>query len=187
MKAVDVVLQVAQMLGKEDLSEFLRSGVSADLSQAKKDRQTIIDCLNNVIYELATTTCKLKCEEIFEPLNSKIFYKDFSKKILSVSSVLDLHGSVVSYRSFPTHIALYNDKKVKIVYNYLPNKASLTQNVEVGSPLVTETIISYGTIAEYYLVNALYEESVIWRQKYEENLSKVLQGKKRYIKGRVFA
>ena len=100
--------------------------------------------------------------------------------------MLDKKGSVVKYSVFPTYLALYNDKKVDIEYNCLPTKCELEQEVMVGSPLINSTILSYGVVAEYYLVSSLYDEAVLWRKKFEESLSRVMQNKKYKLKGRAF-
>ena len=186
MVGLEIALQVANMLGKEDLYLFLTEGTSVDISMAKRDRQKILDCLHSVVLELASGLCKIKCIEEFVPEDKKIFYKDFSNKILSISRVLDKKGSVVKHSVFPTYLALYNDKKVDIEYNCLPNKCELDQEIMLGSPLINSTILSYGVVAEYYLVSSLYEEAVLWRKRFEESLSRVMQNKKYKIKGRAF-
>ncbi|MBO4962893.1 MAG: hypothetical protein J6C97_03855 [Clostridia bacterium] len=186
MIVLEIALQVAQNLGKEDLITFLSEGTSADITIAKRERQKIIDCLHNVVLELASGPCKVKVVEEFVPLDKKIYYKDFSNKILSFSNILDKKGSVVKYSVYPTYIALYDDKRVVVEYNCLPNKSDIDQEIVVGNTLITPSILVYGTVAEYYLASSLYDEAVFWRKKYEDALSSVMQNKKFKLKGRIF-
>ena len=145
MIVLEIALQVAQNLGKEDLITFLTEGTSVDITIAKRERQKIIDCLHNVVLELASGPCKVKVAEEFVPLDKKIYYKDFSNKILSFSNILDKKGSVVKYSVYPTYIALYDDKRVVVEYNCLPNKSDIDQEIVVGSTLITPSILVYGT------------------------------------------
>ena len=186
MKVLEIALQVAQMLGKEDLVTFLQDGTSVDITSAKKERQKVVDCVHAVSVELAGGLCKLKCEEKFTPQDKRVFFKDFSNKILSINQVTNLKGEKVFYKLFPTYIALYDDKPINVCYNYLPNKISLEDEIVVGSTLITSAVFCYGVVAEYYLISSLYEEAVFWRKKFEESLSRVMMVKNYKIKGRAF-
>lgn len=186
MTVLEIALQVAQMLSKEDLIIFLTDGTSIDIANAKRDKQKIVDCLNIVLLELASGPCKIKVLQEFTPMDKKIFYKDFSNKILSITGVLDKKGSVVKHSTFPTYLALYSDKKVVVEYNCLPSKCEIDDEIMLGSPLITSTVLSYGTVAEYYLECSLYDEAVFWRKKFEDALATCMQNKKYKIKGRVF-
>ncbi len=186
MKVLEIALQVAQMLGKEDLVTFLQEGTSVDIGSAKKDRQKIVDCINIISQELAGGLCKIKCEEKFTPQNKRVFFKDFSNKILSINDVTNLQGERVKYKFFPAYIALYDDKEVIIYYNLLPKNVSFDDEIMVGSTLITPAVFCYGVVAEYYLISSLYEEAVFWRKKFEESLSRVMMVKNYKLKGRAF-
>lgn len=186
MRVDNIVKQVATLLAKEELGEYLENGTSVDISQTKKDKELIVDCLNNLLSELCTAQVKLKAEEEMSPRDKKIFYKDFSQRLISIKSIKTLDDKSVKYDIFPTYIRLYDDKKVIVEYNYLPKKVEYDDQVEVGSPRITEQILCYGTLAEYCLATALYEEAVTWRQKYEKSLTNALYSQNYRIKGRVF-
>ncbi len=186
MRVDNIVKQVATMLAKEDLIQYLKAGTSADISQTKTDKQLIIDCLNNLLCELSGNQVKLKAEQEIKSDNNKIYYKDFDQRILSIISVIDEKGNKVKYDLFPTYIRLYDDKKVTVLYNYLPKSVNYEDEIVVGSTRITEQILCYGTLAEYCLVTALYEEAVTWRQKFESCLSNALYNQKYRVKGRAF-
>ncbi len=186
MRVDNIVKQVASLLAKEDLSEYLEGGTSVDISQTKRDKQLIIDCLNNLLCELCGTLVKLKAEEEMESKDKRIYYKDFPQRLLGILSVTDLKGNKVKFDLFPTYIRLYDDKKVNVLYNYLPQRVDYDDEITVGSTRVTEQILAYGTLAEYCLAVALYEEAVTWRQKFEKSLSNALYNQSYRIKGRVF-
>ena len=57
---------------------------------------------------------------------------------------------------------------------------------DTGSNKITKTLLSYGTIAEYYLNNGLFQEAVYFRDRFEKGLSNILKGKNYKIKGRAF-
>ena len=186
MKVENIVKQVAKMLAKEDLVEYLSNGTSADISQAKQDKQQIVDCLNNVLGELSVSLVKLNAEQTFTVVDDKIFYADFSKRILRIKHITDLNGKSVKYQSFPSYIRLYNAQTVIVEYNYLAETVEYEGEITVGNPAVTEQILSCGTIAEYCLNVALYSEAVTWRKKYEDLLGMALYKQNYYLKGRAF-
>ena len=186
MRVDNIVSMVAKMLAKEELTEYLSSGTGIDISQLKRDKELIVDCLNNVLEELASSQVKLKAEQKFLSEDKKIYYRDFSERLLGVCSIKDLKGKKVEYDLFPEYVRLYNDKEVIVLYNYLPDKVGYEDEITVGSTKVTEQLLCYGVLAEYCLICALYEEAVTWRQKFEQALTRNLYSQKYRIKGRMF-
>ncbi len=186
MRVDNIVSKVAKTLAKEDLIEYLSSGTAIDISQVKSDKELIVDCLNSVLEELASSQVKLKAEQEFTVADKKIYYKDFSERLLGVCSIKDSKGIKVEFDLFPEYIRLYSDKEVIVSYHYLPKKVGYEDEITVGSTKITEQILCYGTMAEYCLVSALYEEAVTWRQKFEQALTRNLYTQKYRLKGRVF-
>lgn len=186
MRVDNIVSKVAKMLAREDLTEYLNEGTAIDISQVKSEKELIVECLNSVLEELASSQVKLKAEQVFSVADKKIYYKDFTERLLGVCSIKDSKGKKVEYDLFPEYIRLYSDKEVIVLYNYLPKKVEFTDQISVGSTKITEQVLCYGTMAEYCLVSALYEEAVTWRKKFEEALTRNLFSQKYKIKGRVF-
>lgn len=186
MRVDYIVSKVAKMLAKEDLTQYLSQGTGIDISQAKSDKGLIVDCLNNVLEELASSQVKLKAEQNFLSKDKKIYYKDFSERLLGICSIKDIKGKKVDYDLFPEYIRLYSDKEVTVLYHYLPSRVEYEDEITVGSTKITEQLLCYGTLAEYCLVSALYEEAVTWRQKFEQGLTRNLYTQKYHIKGRTF-
>jgi hypothetical protein len=183
MKIKDVVKLTALMLGREDVVGYLES--DGQLT-AGEDTLSTIDTMtklvNLVISELATSYVPLTCSEEIIPTQGKVYFSKFKNNPLKVVSVSDGYGNNVNYNQYPEYMAV--DRKVVVEYEYLPKDLGIEDAFPYEERVVPSRVLAYGVCAEVCIVEANFDQAVMWHKRYVCALEELLLPKNASLKTR---
>lgn len=186
MKVNDILIEACKMIGKEDVSVYLQSGISDDVPNAEGEKDKLLTA-----YKLALEDACVN----FEPLEKAIIVTDantvpfslFEDRPLEVLSVRDERGRDVEYSINVDGIALDKNYSTLIVmYRYTPIARTVDDEFEYGCLKKTTPIaIAMGVASEYLAISGAVSEARSWRSKYEKAMFACMRPKgKRVMPGR---
>lgn len=136
---------------------------------SNKKLKLLIRCANVVNTEIATDFIRLVNTEKMTVEGGKVDYHGFSKRVIDIVSVIK-EGERIRFTAYPNYLAIgETDGEVEINYNYLPEEIGLDDEMAF-SARVSPTTFAAGIVAEYSLVNNMYEEAVAYERKFRDGL-----------------
>ena len=185
MKVKDIVKNAAVYLGLEKVVSYIENGEYSSDSNALTATDTLTRCANLVINELACTYFPMKKTEQIACEDGKAYYSSFTETPLEIKSVCDENGEKIGFTVYPEYVK--TDKSTATVeYEYLPPNYDLNDTVGYKERDVPARVIAYGVAAEYLLTVRAFDESVLFHDRYEKALCKILAPKNATSKGRAF-
>lgn len=187
MTVKDIVEKVAVFLDRKDILEYLKTGATENYLSVIEDVNLLVNCYNVVGEEIASLYYRFKTTERLSPnLSGVIKIADFKKNPLAIISVKDVNGNKVNAKILPSEI-ITNLSEVVIDYYYVPDVKNLEDISDFTGTSITDRILCYGVLTEYYLIKGGYEEANLWHGKYINALkNKPLTGNGKRLKGRVW-
>lgn len=152
-------------LGDEDAS------VNSKTAQHPR-LKLLVKCANLVIKEIATEYMPLLAEEVVSAENGKITYDKFVNRVLEILSVSNTKNGLESnFRMNPTECILSNTdiQKALVKYSYLPTDIDIDEICPI-SPMVSAKTLALGICAEYCLIEGMYEQSVMYSDRFKEDM-----------------
>ncbi len=183
MTIKDIVTTAAVCLGKTEVLEYLEKGVAENVEQVEKELNLLLRCTVLTVEQLATEYAPLSMEEQFQTENGRIYFSDFSRRVLEILSVKSLGKIEQTFKVYPEFVKTINGRVV-VEYNYLPQNLKLADEISFDNGKITERIISYGVASEYALIEDCYEESVMWDERFKQSLIKAIGTKNARVKQR---
>lgn len=190
MKIKDIIKTVALLLNREKVVKYLDVYGTENCPQTidtdvLSDVDLFCRCANLCIEELASTYFPMVKEETFSPSNGKIAYSGFNDKVIEVLNVYDDSGNQVNFKADCSF--LFVDMGSCIVkYRYLPSIYTLTDEIGYDEKVIDGRIIAYGVASEICLVERAFDQSVIFRKRFIEEIENKLKPKSFVSKGRNF-
>ncbi len=181
MTIKDIVKLCAVYLNKEDLlkdEQFLSN-------QALRETNVLTVCANVVISELACSYLPLIKSEKVTANGKRVYYSSLNERALEILSVKDEQGEDLSFTVLNEYVTV-PQSQVVVEYRYLPSNYGLCDEIGYAEEKVPLRLIAYGTIAEYLLTERAFEESLTWRNRYNDMLSIMVLPKNSKIRPRSF-
>ncbi len=138
-----------------------------------------VKCANLVIKEIATDYLPLIETEEVEVQDSRISYEKLLHRVLEILSVRNVADGIESnFRMNPTECVLANGNivKARVRYSYMPVDIEIDEQCPV-SPLVSAKTLALGICAEYSLIEGMYEQSVMYSDKFKEDMRTAVRKK----------
>ena len=174
MKLKDITELTCVFLQKHELLDL---GIFADDHAAEaqeelkinKDLQLLNRCANLVYKEVACDYLPLVRKQTFETSNGAISYADFDKVLQDVKEIRDAYGKSVKFYVLPDGLETVSGT-VCVKYAYVPSDCGFFEELDYKSGKIGERVFAYGTAAEYCMISGLYEDALIWEQRYKDAL-----------------
>ena len=183
MRVNEIIKKVAELAGREELYEFLCSGVSSDYKAFQKEKDMLLHSLYFCLCEIASEKAELIEVEKIELVNERLYINSLKHKLHKIKGIT-FNGKSVKYDVFPEYILVKDCDSVEITYAYLPNPCGSEDEIKLPH-YVTEQAVVFGTLAEYYLECNLFDEALYWRGYFEKAMQNVYP-KAKYIRPRSF-
>ncbi len=132
----------------------------------------LVKCANLVIKEIATDYIPLTETEEVEIDNGNISYEKLLHRVLEILSVKNVkNGIYTNFRMNPTECVLENKdiKKALVKYTYLPVDIEIDEQCPI-SPIISAKTLALGICAEYSLIEGMYEQSVMYSERFKEDM-----------------
>ncbi len=138
----------------------------------------LVKCANLVIKEIATDYIPLTETETVSVEDNRISYEKLLHRVLEVLSVKDAKTGIASnFKMNPTECVLANTiSEAEIKYSYIPVDTEIDEQCPV-SPLVSARTLALGICAEYSLIEGMYEQSVMYSDRFKEDMRTAVRKK----------
>lgn len=184
---VKSILKLATgLLNRKDLLSYLNGESVEDEERVKSDIDTLVVCYNVVAEEISTVYTKVVYTQKLTVTAGVLKYNQFTYNPVKILSVKDVDGNEIACTILPTELRT-NTSRIVVEYTYIPPKLKLEDNSDFTNTEVKERVLGYGIVTEFCLIKGMYEEAVLWHDKYVTSLKNTLSNKKlQKIKGRVW-
>ena len=171
MLVKNIILLAASKIGIADKI----TAVINKLTPSCKESDLLLSCYNLVENEVAREYIPLVMEETFETETGAIYYSQLSEKAVRIIKTQDGFGNDISCKLFPDYLKTQAGKIV-VRYSYAP-KGKTFEDECAFTISVSENLLVYGVVAEYYLAGGFFEESAVWERKYKDAVAAAYRAK----------
>ena len=172
MTIKDIIKISATYLGKNNVIGYLSEN-SGNYGDAVVQIDNLTRCANLVIGELAASYFPMEKSENKVSENGRVPFSSFTEEVTRVMDVCDLNGGKVSYKVKPLFIEV-DCPSVVVKYRYLPSNYGLTDAIGYNETQVSARIIAYGVCSEYSIIERNFDESIAWRNRFNEEIKKLI-------------
>ena len=185
MKVKDIVKHAAVYLGLEKAVRYIENGEFATDGNALSEVDHLTRCANLVINELACSYLPVVKRESVNGAGCRIDFSSLTETPLKVIGVEGENGDSVIFETFPDYVKTYA-QAAYITYEYIPSNSGLNDDIGYAEKDVPSRVIAYGVAAEYSLIVKAFSESVEWRERFADEITKLSGFKTGVIKRRAF-
>lgn len=178
MKIRDYVANVANLLSLWDSNKV-------DLEDVNNNDQTIVErinkiqvMVNGIICEIANYFVPLIIQKHVNTINGEVPLSNLRMNIVSVEKVVNEQGKEIDFEVYHDKIVM-SENSGTVYLRIIPKTYNYTNEIEYTDLQVPSKVIVYGTAAEFCLSEGLFDEAVVWHEKYREQL-KLLTKPKNY-------
>lgn len=142
-------------------------------------------CVDRIVEELAFKDPLYIIVSNVVSKDKKIYYPDIGVGFAKIHDVCTSEETEkrVEYKLKVDHIALSSDGAFNILGERLAKKGDFYDELDVGEH-ITERIVAYGTLAEYYMIEGDYDKAMYFERRYTDALDLATGKKTRVIKDR---
>ena len=154
-------------------------GEMANLNFPTEEETETADEQGGCVRQLLTC-CNFTLEELYRDYASAIrktvievvegFADTSGLQLCKVISLLDGEGNDVKYRYTEGGLSVERDGKYNLCYARLPSKVGLEDEITLPSPRITERVLSYGILREYFFLNGDRATASQWEERYKDAL-----------------
>jgi len=161
MATVKKILETAAAL--LDMSEVTFTGSNV-ISNYDPTVLALVQCLNNVLEEIATEYIPFVKTETVALTDGRAEYTAFDNQVAEIIKVNTM-GRTCKFLCYPSYVEVdTKESSADITYHYLPDPVTVTGSV--GYLKLTPRLLALGLAADYALVVGRYEESVQFDKQY---------------------
>ena len=178
MKIKDYVESVANLLSLWDSNKVDLDDISNNdaLTGGRINRIHIM--VNGIINEIANYFVPLIIQKQVETIDGVVPFSSLKANIVKIEKVVGENGNEIMFKSYHDKIVM-NEKSGTIHYRIVPRQYDFTEEIDYTDLEVPKKVIVYGASAEFCLSEGLFDEAVVWHEKYREQL-KLLTKPKNY-------
>ena len=184
MTIKDVVITAATYLGMEGVAEYLEKETSAD-DGVLSAVNVLTRCANYTLNEIAANYIPMINVERANAENGKIYFSCLQKTPLRIINVTDDYGEKQYFKFYPEYLAVASGYAV-IEYSYIPANYALTEEIGYKESDITPRVIALGAASEYCLTERAFDDSVTFRQRFNDALSELCPVRNSNVRGRRF-
>ena len=178
MKIRNYVSDVANLLSLWDNAKVDMENIKNNDDLTIMRINKLIDIINGIIFEIAKYFIPLIVSRAFKTSDGVVYISQLREKFVSVERIIDENGKEVRYTTKDDKIIMDNNSAT-IYYRILPCSYAFANEIDFTNFEVPRNVIIYGAAAEMCLSEGMFDEAVVWHEKYREQL-KMLTKMKNY-------
>ena len=138
------------------------------------------DAPNEFSVKILVNGCNFVLEELYRDYATSIrktvvevkdgFADTSIYKLCKVISLLDSEGNDVKFRYSDGGLYVNTDGKYNMCYARLPSVVGWDDEVQLPSPRLTERVLIYGVVREYYAIIGDWQSAKQWDARYKDAL-----------------
>ena len=160
MKVKDLIMLCAEM-GCLDVDE---GAVSDDATAGGTCTRQLLNCCNSTLEELYRDYASSIRKTVVEAVEG--FIDTSQLNLCKVISLVDGEGYDVKYRYSEGGLRVKEDGRFNLCYARLPGSVGLDDDIPLPSPRITERILAYGILREYFSINGDAYAASQWEERY---------------------
>ncbi len=180
MKVGSILSLSAFLTGNKKLADKITEVLNKQEVFTKEEKEQVGDllkCYNITVSELSDEYLPLTYKEDLTSADKRYYYKDFSKQPLEIKSVYR-SDIPLKFNVYPTYFTT-SEEECTVVYEYLCKPcADIEDESEFTDTVLSERVIAEGIVSEYLINTGMYEEAILWRDRYIKSLQSCLLKRK---------
>ena len=186
MQVRDCVAFAAETLDLKNVVRYLKSGETDEYSNVSDTLDTLLSAYNAVADEIARDFIKLTRSEVFTVTGKELRFSKFSDNPLKIMSVKGADDKAAAAKIYPDKLVA-EEGEITIESVFAPAARSLNDECDFTYTEIGARTLGLGVAAEYALISGMYEQAVIYNEKFIDAMKNALfKRKKPKIKGRAW-
>jgi hypothetical protein len=181
MTIKEIIKIMGTFLGRDDVTDYLSGKTDTIDTLTLHAVEVMGKCVNLVISELSRTYLPMTTSQTFT--GTEIQFSLFNERVTKIIGVYSKSGKQKPYDFYPDKIILKGGETL-IEYEYIPKNYEIDEEIGYNESEISKSVIAFGAISELCLIERSFDESLVWRNRYMENLKKILLPKNKKIKER---
>ncbi len=182
MTVKEIVRLSAVYLNKENVVKYLDGGADND---ALSTVNTLTICANVIINEIASSYINMVTREQVSVTRNKVEFSSLNNTPFEIVGVYDSLGDKLPFTIGVDCINVSSSARY-VEYKYLPANYGLTDTIGFENHQVPLRLLAYGVVAEYLLCERAFDDSIVWRNRYNDTLAILVPPESKTIKSRAF-
>lgn len=180
MKVGNILSLTAFLLGNKRLSDKITQVLSGEDEFTKEEKEQtddLLKCYNVTVSELSEEYLPLTFKEDLKSSDKRFYYKDFTKQPVEIKSVYR-SDIPMNFKVYPTYFTT-EDQECTVLYEYCYKPArAITDDGEYSDSVITDRVIAEGVVSEALINLGMYEQAVLWRDRYLKSLQSCMLKRK---------
>lgn len=170
MNVKNIAKSVASLVNNEEVVTALQSE-STIPSSVQSDIDLIVNCINLTLTNIASNYVRLyACKEVTS-VSKLIQYSDLCDNTINdIVSIKTKWGEPVPFTVTPTGIVVKNGV-FDVKFTYFPESVGLNDTIVDFKTKINDMVIIYGAVSEYLYAKGVYDDAVIWEDRFKTQLS----------------
>ena len=185
MKIKNIIESCAVYLGKQEILDYFNNSYEYDTTEIEKNVNTMVKLINLVISELSCGYIPLITTEKLEQKSNKILISSLTKTAVEILEVFDEEDNSIPFNVNFEYITA-KGQICSVKYKYLAPDYQLEDSIGYSQKQISISTLAYGLCAEYCIVECRFNEALMWRNRYTNEINKLLKPKNTVIKGRTW-
>lgn len=176
MKIRDYVSNVASLLSLWDSTKIDIYDVNNNDSITVNRINKLAGIVNGIIREIATFYVPLILSRHIKTSNGVVSFSNLWTNVVSVEKVVSDQGKEIGFETYHNKIVM-SEKSATVYFRIIPNGYNYGNEIDYREIDLPKKVIEYGTAAEFCLTEGLFDEAVVWHEKYREQLKLITKPK----------
>ena len=167
----DTIKLCCDFVNLPELKDLVGTENGDDIQKAKLN--AMLRCLNLAYEEICAEFLPILKKEAIVSENGEFYFSNLSKPISSIVSLKTPEGKNIKYQNSSDHIN-FNEDCAIIVYSVLPEELKFGDS---DDGVISNRVLAYGTAREFFLMQALSDEALIYENRFKESLENLVRKK----------
>ena len=142
--------------------------IESELETQGSTVRQLLNCCNFTLEELYRDYASSVRKTVVEVVDG--FADTSAYRLSKVISLVDGEGNDVKYRYTEGGLSVEEDGKYNLCYARLPGDVNLEDEVTLPSPRITERVLAYGILREYFAIIGDRATASLWDERYKDAL-----------------
>lgn len=169
MKIRDYVESVANLLSLWDSNKVDLENVENNDTIIVGRINRIQSMVNGIICEIANFFVPLIVQKQVETSDGVVLFSSLGANIVSIEKVVSKQGKEIGFKVYHDKIVM-SENSGTIYCRITPKTYNYNDEIDYTDFEVPKKVIVYGAAAEFCLTEGMFDEAVVWHEKYREQL-----------------
>lgn len=175
----DILSEIARIAEGDELFIAVKNSQESTDQQIQNKVDVLLACYNAIVSEIALNNYEYLVKQTVS-LN-RFNLSTLEKPLLKIVGVTDTKGNQISYTRQNDEIFV-NKAPFTLIYRAIPLKQEIDDKYIFDKTQISDSVVVYGALAEYYLRESRFEEALSFESKFRQALNCRLDNRSRKMK-----